>query len=430
MTGGRMRAAAATGLVCVAVLLALPAAAQPERPRVAGEAIVFILDASGSMRADDGTGRPRMDTAREALRRLAVDLPEDLEVGLRVFGHRVDSTDKDAGCEDTELVVPVAPLDRDRLVTAVDSFEPRGFTPLGRSLQEAAADLGARPGTIILVSDGIDTCAPPDPCEVARSIMAEGVDVRIETIGFQVDAAARTQLACVADAGQGEFREADSAEELAGALRAYVVRGEQVAGGATPQEAPLLVPGRYRDVLELGAQRWYAVEPAAGQSVRVELVLAGPADAPQSDTAVFRTELRRGDLLGDLRCDRQEVVGVGGEPAAVEVAGPVIELEGAQCSRHGRYLLPVSLLDGRERVTSPDPLLDVPMDLELVVSFDGEAVEPVVQPSPTPRRAVLPPAEAPAPHEGAPVGVQLAVVGLLAGAGYGTGALVARRSGP
>ena len=119
------------------------------------------------------------------------------------YGHRTSKNDRAAGCQDTELVVPVAPLDRPRMLGAIASYRASGFTPIGLSLQQAAADLPPEgPRTIVLVTDGEDTCGPPDPCQVARDLSASGVAVRIETVGFYLkdNRLAEQQLQCIASA--------------------------------------------------------------------------------------------------------------------------------------------------------------------------------------------------------------------------------------
>ena len=74
--------------------------------------MILVVDASKSMKADDGTGRPKMAAAKAALNTLVDELPDDAKVGLRVYGSEVSGTGKAAGCADTKLVSPVAPLDR------------------------------------------------------------------------------------------------------------------------------------------------------------------------------------------------------------------------------------------------------------------------------------------------------------------------------
>jgi len=180
----------------------------PMTPAQTGEtSVLLILDASGSMNRVDGSGTPLIDGAKAALREIVHRLPPDANVGLRVYGHRTSNEDPIAGCADTELVVPVGPIDRAELNAAIDSFEAGGFTPIGLSLEEAAGDLaGAGSGTIILVSDGVDTCAPPDPCQVAELLAAEGFATQIHTVGFFLnDQAATDQLRCIADVYQRRF---------------------------------------------------------------------------------------------------------------------------------------------------------------------------------------------------------------------------------
>ena len=111
------------------------------------------------------------------------------------------------------------------------------------------------PRTIILVSDGKDTCQPPSPCQVAQRIAKGGVEMRIQAIGFNVDTSARRELQCIAKAGGGVYTDADNAATLkeqlrvlsTRALRQYVPRGKPVRGGPSARQATTLVPGRYVD---------------------------------------------------------------------------------------------------------------------------------------------------------------------------------------
>ncbi|MGH9181430.1 MAG: vWA domain-containing protein [Acidimicrobiales bacterium] len=262
------------------------AAAQAEPP----PAVVLVLDASGSMNGDDGTGRPKLAAAKEALRGVIDGLPDDSVVGLRVYGHRVPNTDKANGCADTELVAPVAPLDRPALGAAIDGFSAKGFTPIGASLAAAAADLPTGTAqTVVLVSDGIDTCAPPDPCQVARDLAASGVGLRIETVGFQVDAAAADQLRCIAAATGGSYLDAPDAATLSRSLTRLAVRafrfyetvGEPVQGTPEVAGAPRLrAETAYLDSIRDGQTRWYAIEVPEASRLDVTATLVGPPFPP------------------------------------------------------------------------------------------------------------------------------------------------------
>lgn len=120
-------------LLCLGILIALSHEAAAQEKTQDPPALLLIMDSSGSMKADDGTGRPKIRSAKAALRGLVARLPDDADVGLRVYGHRVPNTDRMRGCRDTELVAPVAPLDRARLNSAISSFEAKGWTPIGLS---------------------------------------------------------------------------------------------------------------------------------------------------------------------------------------------------------------------------------------------------------------------------------------------------------
>jgi Ca-activated chloride channel homolog len=288
-TGGAMRrerfrfASLVLAVLWLAVGATDVAAAQgsdPEDP----PALLLILDSSGSMQGAAGDGRTKLAAAKEALTTLVDDLPEDVNVGLRVYGHRVANTDKARGCKDTELIVPVGPLDRAGAKRQIRLFDATGFTPIGLSLREGAKDLppeGKR--TIVLVSDGIDTCAPPDPCKVARRIVARGIDLRIDTVGFQVDPAARRQLQCIARAGKGTYVDVTSASELTGrlqqlsirALRRYEAAGLEVDGGDGPGDAPALLPGQYVDGIPVEGEEWYAVYLDDGQVLKASATFIG-----------------------------------------------------------------------------------------------------------------------------------------------------------
>jgi Ca-activated chloride channel family protein len=76
--------------------------------------LLLILDASGSMNSDDGSGQSKIAAAKQALYQVVDSLPEGSQVGLRVYGHRASNSEKDraAGCRDTELISPVQPLSR------------------------------------------------------------------------------------------------------------------------------------------------------------------------------------------------------------------------------------------------------------------------------------------------------------------------------
>lgn len=87
---------------------------------------------------------------------------------------RVHRRERAAGSED--IVRPSGHWTA-ALTGQVQGIHHLQYTPIGNALQAAADSLpneGNR--SIILVSDGEDTCAPPEPREVARDLADRGVD--------------------------------------------------------------------------------------------------------------------------------------------------------------------------------------------------------------------------------------------------------------
>ncbi len=179
----------ALSLIVVIFGFAGPAAAQT------GDAIL-ILDASGSMwgRVD---GQTKISAARKAVDSILSKWKPSDRLGLMAYGHRTKGD-----CRDIELVVPVGDFDAGKIRSAVRGLNPKGKTPMADSLRAAAQALRSseNKATVILVSDGIETCSP-DPCAVAAELKKAGVNFTAHVIGFDVtDPAAKSQLQCIARA--------------------------------------------------------------------------------------------------------------------------------------------------------------------------------------------------------------------------------------
>ena len=233
-------------------LLAVPQAVAEDAPSTA-----VIIDASGSMLAPDAGGQTRMDAAKQATEGLLNDLPKEQRLSLLTYGTQTGSGDEEkaAGCQDVTTLVPMGG-NRAEMVSKVKGLNPRGYTPIGKSLQQAEKELpdqGAR--QIVLVSDGIDTCAPPPVCEVAKQIRQRGVDIVINVIGLNVDDQARSELQCVAKEGGGSYADAKDAASLKEQLvlkstrnlQGYKAGGEQAHGAPTAAEARPIEAGGMKD---------------------------------------------------------------------------------------------------------------------------------------------------------------------------------------
>ncbi|MEV0764988.1 VWA domain-containing protein [Nocardia sp. NPDC050435] len=275
---------------------AAPAVAQePAQHNPEYAPTMLVLDASGSMLAADPGGGSKMDAAKNAVRTFVGAAPDASKVGLTVYGTGTGSSDaeKTAGCQDVTQLRGAEPLDKAALTTAVDGIVPSGFTPIGAALRKAARALPeAGPSSIVLVSDGLDTCSPPDPCEVAKELTAQGHQIVMHAIGFGVDAPSRAQLTCLAQTTGGTYTDAADGRTLeqvlprvsATALRNYTPAGTRVQGTAQYRDAPALAAGQYLDVLSQKTRRHYAVDIPEGSTA----YFSGTVSFPRRDgSALF-----------------------------------------------------------------------------------------------------------------------------------------------
>ena len=181
--------------------------------------VLVILDASYSMGAPRGDGT-KFDVARDAILAWVSRVEPGTRVGLRVYGHRGDNTAQDMrnACRGTDLVLPFGAVDRPGWQGALGAIQPRGHGPVATALQLAGADFiragaGAEGNSVLLVSDGLDTCGR-DPASVARWLNASAHKVVVNVIGLETDAAVDAQLFAVAQAGGGAYRIARNGEAL------------------------------------------------------------------------------------------------------------------------------------------------------------------------------------------------------------------------
>ncbi len=181
---------------------------------------LLILDSSGSMAADDGTGRTKMQAAKEALLRYSGVSPVLFETGFMVFGHEGDATEagRPESCEaGGEVLSPIGEVDSSSFEETISRFEPAGWTPIEGALNEAGRAFSGKEGEInrvILVSDGIETCGG-DPVAAAEGLRRSGIELTIDVVGFGVpDDETTEQLRDIATAGGGEYFDAKTGADL------------------------------------------------------------------------------------------------------------------------------------------------------------------------------------------------------------------------
>jgi uncharacterized protein with von Willebrand factor type A (vWA) domain len=116
----------------------------------------FLFDMSGSM-DDKCSGKRKIDGAKEAVTMFMKNIPDDINIGLMLFGTRSGHGYEEA--------LPVGPGNKDEFLRVINSLQPTGDTPLGEALlasvdkiiEQYKKQLGYGTYRIIIVTDGEQT---------------------------------------------------------------------------------------------------------------------------------------------------------------------------------------------------------------------------------------------------------------------------------
>ncbi|MFK8038593.1 MAG: VWA domain-containing protein [Crocinitomicaceae bacterium] len=181
--------------------------------------MLFIFDASNSMNGK-WEGSTKIDRAREILTETITELKSipDLELGLRVYGHQSPITPVSQDCNDTKLEIPFEANNHDQIINFILNVEPKGTTPIARSLEEAANDFPDKTtrNVIVLITDGLEACEG-FPCEVAKSLKDKGVNVTPFVVGLGIDLAYLNDFSCI-----GRFYEASTLQSFEKVMKSVV----------------------------------------------------------------------------------------------------------------------------------------------------------------------------------------------------------------
>ena len=206
---------------CLAAVFATTVSAESHADQVD---LILILDASNSMWGQID-GENKIVIARRAVGSLIDELPDTSEVGLVAYGHR-----REGDCEDIQTLQEVEPLDKAALKATINRVMPKGKTPITASLEAAFGLIGdEQPASVILISDGLETCAK-DPCSAVRQAKESGLPFVLHVVGFDVTGEDTTQLECAAQAGSGVFLSVEDSEQLSEALVSAYEKPETPAG--------------------------------------------------------------------------------------------------------------------------------------------------------------------------------------------------------
>jgi len=139
--------------------------------------IVFVLDKSGSMRADR-----KMDQAKEALSFCLRSLNEGDRFGIISFASSVDPY--------TERLVTWNEAEKEKALAHVHRIESQGGTNINDALLQALAlfEKGERLRMILFLTDGVPTNGVTDPAQIVKNITAANtMNVRLFNFGVGYD---------------------------------------------------------------------------------------------------------------------------------------------------------------------------------------------------------------------------------------------------
>jgi hypothetical protein len=215
--------------------------------------VEIIMDASNSMTGLIGK-ETKMTVARRVLTQIINGLPDTMNVGFRVYGHRYPTDAYQQACQDTELLLPIGPVQKAKLVEMVNKIQTKGRTPLVLSVLQAIKDFEKLAnGSIVLVTDGIESCNG-DIKSIAPAIKKSGLEMKVHIVGFDIkEKEARQELESIAKATEGMYLDAKDAKGLLSALEQalkieYLVldeKGEIKARGLVGGEAVKIPEGTY-----------------------------------------------------------------------------------------------------------------------------------------------------------------------------------------
>jgi hypothetical protein len=241
-------------IVFALIVLSLPLST-PAR----ADKAMLVLDSSGSMNAQIN-GKTKIQIAREVVNGLVEGWPQNTDLGLIAYGHR----EKD-NCGDIQTLVQPVSNSWPAIKAAVGDIAAKGKTPITDAVRAAARELHSEEGkaTVILVSDGLETCNA-DPCAAAAELEKAGVDFTVHVVGFGTTAEENRQLQCIADKTGGRFLGASNASELKTAMTKTV---ELVAKPEPPKQNVVKVGANIGKLKLINAERTQEIYAQDGKRV-------------------------------------------------------------------------------------------------------------------------------------------------------------------
>ncbi|XPS82787.1 von Willebrand factor type A domain protein [Desulfosarcina variabilis str. Montpellier] len=245
--------------------------------------VEIILDASNSMWGQLAEGS-KIDIVKQVLANIVPMIPSKTQVALRVYGS--GSPVKRGDCKDSQLLMSLSPLNREKLLKQIRSILPKGKTPIAYSINQAPKDLADAYGAcvVLLITDGIESC-DGDPVAAAAMLKKNGIKVRLHVIGYDVGSDAdRATLTSIARAGGGAFFTASSGAELADAIveaatidfRVVDSRKKTVLKSVVGSQQHQLKIGTYTVIIDLDPpQELLSIQVSRDRTTKITMIQNG-----------------------------------------------------------------------------------------------------------------------------------------------------------
>jgi len=271
-------AAIAASAACAALLTGAMGQ-ETTTKKATDQSVMMVVDGSGSMWGQiDGVSK--IEIARGVIGGVLDEWDASVQLGVMAYGHR-----EKGACSDIETLIDVGPVNKAAVMAKVNAINPKGKTPISASVRKAAEALKytEEKATVILVSDGLETCNA-DPCALASELEKAGVDFTTHVIGFDITEEEKAGLSCLADNTGGRFMSAANATELTTAL----VETVEIVAKAEP--APVVTQPEPEPL------------PAGPQGMRVSAKLCDTCDIVDNNLFWWVLETEQ-----DLEGNRKEV---------------------------------------------------------------------------------------------------------------------------
>jgi Ca-activated chloride channel family protein len=170
---------------------------------------MIILDTSNSMWGEINK-TDKIDYAKETIKRLLAEWPTSHSVGIIGFAGK-----KKSDCRQIKMLYPLSPLGQNKAQQAIEEATPKGYSPIHYSLQKAQSILTeTNGGSILLVSDGTETCEELVLCDIIEKIPAS-IQVHTLFLGKNTpNNSPAESLQCIAKRTGGEFYTQENVKEL------------------------------------------------------------------------------------------------------------------------------------------------------------------------------------------------------------------------